>query len=79
VGVNPNTKTADFAVGPSISFRALMISALAHWGHENRLSDGFTNGENLGATFTGTVPTDTHWTTAFALGFSVRVPALIGR
>ena len=79
IGVNPNTKTADFAVGPSLSWRALMISAFAHFGHEARLTQGFSKNENLGPTFTGTLPTDTHWVTSFALGFSVRVPALIGR
>jgi len=79
IGVNPNTKTADFAMGPSISWRALMVSLFAHLGHETRLSQGFSNGESLGASFTGTVPTDQHWTTSLALGFSVRVPALTGR
>lgn len=79
VGVNPNTKTADFAVGPSLAWRAFMLSAFAHWGQETRLSQGFVNGQSLGTTFTGTVPTAPHWVTAFAIGISVRVPSLTGR
>jgi hypothetical protein len=80
VGVNPNTVTADFATGPSISWRAAMVSLLAHWGHETRLTQGFTDNESLGASFSGsTVPTESHWTTSIALGISVRVPALTGR
>jgi hypothetical protein len=79
VGVNPNTVSADFATGPSISWRGLMISALCHFGHETVLTQGFASGQHLGAAFTETVPTRTRWTTAFALGLSVRVPALTGR
>jgi hypothetical protein len=79
LGVNPNTKTADFAVGPSLSWRAFMVSAFVHAGHETELTQGFTNHESLGAAFTGSLPTDTHWKAAFAIAFSVRVPALTGR
>jgi len=79
IGVNPNTKTADFALGPSIAWRAFMRSAFAHFGHEVKLTQGFTKNESLGATFSGSVPTDTKWTTAFAIAVSVRVPPLTGR
>lgn len=78
-GVNLNTVTADFATGLSFSWRALMVSALCHFGHETRLTGGFTPGEHLGATFTGTLPTENRWTESFALGVSVRVPSLTGR
>jgi hypothetical protein len=79
VGVNPNTVSADFATGPSLSWRALMVSALAHFGHDTRLTQGLTVGESLGASFNGSLPTQTHWTTSFAVGLSVRIPALTGR
>ena len=79
VGINPNTVSADFAVGPSFSWRALMVSALAHFGHEVSLAQGLTVGQSLGATFNGTLPTKTRWTTSFAIGLSVRVPSLVGR
>ncbi|MGC1648138.1 MAG: hypothetical protein WA741_20140 [Candidatus Sulfotelmatobacter sp.] len=79
VGINPNTVTADFATGLSISWRALMVSGLAHFGHDVSLTQGLTVGESLGAGFNGSVPTQTHWTTSFAIGLSVRVPSLVGR
>ena len=79
VGINPNTVTADFATGLSYSWRALMVSALAHFGHDTRLAQGLTVGESLGASFNGSLPTQTHWTTSFAVGLSVRVPSLTGR
>lgn len=78
-GVNPNTASADFAAGLSMSWRALMVSALCHFGHDVRLTQGLQNGQSLGASFSGTLPTQNYWTTAFALGVSVRVPALTGR
>jgi hypothetical protein len=79
VGVNPNTVSADFATGLSMSWRALMVSALCHFGHDVRLTQGLQNGQSLGVSFSGTLPTQTYWTAAFALGVSVRVPALTGR
>jgi hypothetical protein len=79
VGINPNTVTADFATGLSLSWRALMVSALCHFGHDVRLTQGLTVGESLGAGFNGSIPTQTYWTESFALGLSIRVPSLTGR
>jgi hypothetical protein len=79
VGINPNTVSADFGTGLSISYRALMLSALCHWGHDVRLTQGLKLNESLGAGFSGTLPTQTYWTPSFAFGVSVRVPALTGR
>jgi hypothetical protein len=79
VGINPNTVTADFATGLSLSWRALMVSGLCHFGHDVRLTQGLFVGESLGAGFNGSVPTETRWTTNFALGLSIRVPSLVGR
>jgi hypothetical protein len=79
VGINPNTVSADFATGPSLSWRALMVSFLCHFGHDTKLTQGFVVGQNLGPTFSGMLPTKTYWTEAFAIGISVRVPALTGR
>jgi hypothetical protein len=79
VGINPNTVSADFATGPSLSWRALMVSALCHFGHDTKLTQGFFVGQNLGSTFSGSLPTTTYWTEAFAIGISVRIPALTGR
>ena len=79
IGINPNTVSADFATGLSFSWRALMVSGLCHFGHDTKLDQGFTVGESLGPSFSGTVPTKTYWTESFAIGISVRVPALTGR
>jgi len=79
VGINPNTVSADFATGVTYAYRALMVSALCHFGHEVRLTQGLTVGESLGATFNGSIPTKTFWTESFAIGVSVRIPSLVGR
>jgi len=79
IGINPNTVSADFATGLSLSWRAMMVSALAHFGHDTQLTQGLTVGQSLGASFNGNLPTQTHWTTSFAIGLSVRIPALTGR
>jgi hypothetical protein len=79
VGINPNTVTADFATGLSLSWRALMVSGLCHFGHDVRLTQGLTVGESFGASFNGSIPTQTYWTESFALGLSIRVPSLTGR
>ncbi len=79
VGINPNTVSADFATGVSYAYRALMLSALCHFGHEVRLTQGLTVGESLGPTFNGSIPTKTFWTESFAIGVSIRIPSLIGR
>ena len=43
------------------------------------LTQGLHVGESLGAGFNGSLPTHTYWTTAFAVGLSVRIPSLTGR
>jgi hypothetical protein len=78
-GINPNTVSADFASGPSISWRGLMFSALWHYGHDVRLTQGLYKGESLGASFTGTATTENYWKNSFAIGVAVRVPSLSGR
>lgn len=79
VGINPNTVSADFASGLSVSWRSLMFSPLWHYGHDIRLTQGFYVGESLGAGFKGNLPTQTYWKSSFALGVSIRVPSLTGR
>lgn len=79
VGVNPNTTTADFGAGLSVSWRLLMLSPVAHFAHDVRLTDGFTNGESLGSSFSGSIQTQQFWTTSFGFGIGVRVPPITGR
>lgn len=79
IGINPNTTVAEYATGFSYSYRALMFSALCHFGHGVHLTQGFTTSTDLGSSFSGTIPTKSYWTEAFAFGISVRVPSLTGR
>jgi hypothetical protein len=78
VGINPNTVSADFAAGMSLSWRSLMVSPLWHYGHDTRLV-GFTVGESLGAAFKSTLPTQSFWTSAFGIGIGIRIPPITGR
>ncbi|MGO8756518.1 MAG: hypothetical protein ACLQG3_00185 [Terracidiphilus sp.] len=79
VGVNPNTTTADFGAGISVAWRSLVLSPVAHFAHDVRLTGGFTDNEQLGTTFTGTLPTQQFWTTSFGIGIGIRVPLISGR
>lgn len=78
-GINPNTVTTDFGTGLSFSYRSLVISNLAHFGHDVRLAQGLTTGESLGAGFNGSIPTHTYWAVSYGFGLSIRIPALTGR
>ena len=78
IGINPNTVSADFAAGLSLSWRTLMFSPLWHYGHDTRLN-GFTVGEKLGAGFKSTLPTQTFWTSSFGIGIGIRIPPIAGR
>lgn len=79
IGINPNTVSADFAAGLSLSWRTLLFSALWHYGHGTRLTQGFYVNESLGPNFKSTLPTQNYWTNNFAIGISIRVPPLTGR
>lgn len=85
VGLNPNNTTAEFAFGPSISWRAIMISALYHLGHDVQLTQGEYLGEvwcnQTAKTCSPTPPnptTDKVWTGAFAIGIGIRIPTTFG-
>jgi hypothetical protein len=88
VALNPYNTTTEFAAGPSISYRSIMISALFHFGHDQRLTQGEYVGEvwcNQSATSTNkcspsppTPTTEKYWTGAFALGIGIRIPTLFG-
>jgi hypothetical protein len=82
VGTNPNTVTSDFATGPSWSYRGLMLSGFWHIGHDVRLipNSGVKVGDSLGASFSGTLPTQNYWRfDAVGIGISVQTAALTGR
>ncbi len=60
IGVNPNTVSADFAVGPSLSWRGLMVSGLWHYGHHVRLTQRFKIGDTLPSSNSGEPPIGFH-------------------
>jgi hypothetical protein len=73
-GINPNNTMAEFGTGLSYAWRAFMVSTLCHFGHDTRPTPvSLTSGS------TSALPTTWHWTEAFAIGISVRVPSLTGR
>jgi hypothetical protein len=78
-GINPNTSTTDFGAGLSVSWRTLMLSVIAHFAHDTELTQGFTVNQDLGSGFGASLPTRAFWTTAIAVGISVRIPSLTGR
>jgi hypothetical protein len=88
VGFNAYNTTAEYVVGPSFSWRSIMLSALLHGGHESHLTQGEFVGQIWcnSSTASGTVPlcsgappspsTAYHWAPAFAIGLSVRIPSM---
>ena len=84
-GLNPYNTTAEFVAGPSLSWRSLMFSALFHYGHDVRLTQGESVGEvwcnQTAKTCSPSPPspsTEKYWTPAFAFGIGIRVPTLFG-
>ncbi len=90
VGFNAYNTTAEYVVGPSISWRSVMLSALLHVGHDSHLTQGEYTGQiwcNTSAASasiplcTGTPPSPStayHWVPAFAVGVSIRIPSVFG-
>jgi len=92
LGLNPYHTTTDYAVGPSVSWRLVMLSGLFHWGHDSRLTQGYyanqticTNGkpsQTIPACGSSPPPitTETYIGHAFALGIALRiVPTFAGK
>jgi hypothetical protein len=90
VAFNGYNTTAEYAIGPTLSWRMIMLSPLVHIGHDVHL----TQGETLGTVWcnssavpgtptacVGTPPppsTKTYWRGAFALGIGIRIPTSFG-
>jgi len=90
ISLNPYNTTAEFGLGPSISWRSIMFSGLLHVGHDVRLTQGEFVGEiwcNQPAA-NGSIPKcsgsppipspEKYWKAGFAFGISVRVPTVFG-
>jgi hypothetical protein len=72
MGVNPNSGSADFAAGFSVSYGALVISPLAHFGRDSRLTNGLEIGASLGSS-PPTLPVERFWTVKFAVAVTARI------
>jgi hypothetical protein len=73
IGINPNSGSADFATGPTFSYRGLMISPVLHYVRDLRLTNGLYSGLELGSA-PPPLGTERHWVGKFALAVSYRVP-----
>ncbi len=72
IGVNPYSKSADFALGPSIAFRGLMLSPMLHWTQDQTLTGGLTPGQELGPA-PPDLSTQRHWVRKLAIGVTYRI------
>ncbi len=80
IGYNTSQESADYLAGFSLSWRGLAISPLCDFGHGARLGNSLQANDQLSTTYTAsTVPTVNYWVPAFAVGISIRIPAITGR
>ena len=73
VGYNSATSNVEFGVGPSFSWKTILISGLLDIGRDKKLAGGFTVGESLGTTSVTPLTSDV-WRIKPAVGISVRIP-----
>ncbi|MGO8718682.1 MAG: hypothetical protein ACLQMO_05625 [Acidobacteriaceae bacterium] len=73
-GYNPTTSSVEFGVGPSFSWRSIMISGLADIDRDTQLAGGFTVGEALPISNPPKPLTTTGWFVKPAIALSVRIP-----
>lgn len=74
VGYNPTTSNVEFGVGPSFSWRTIVLSGLLDIGRDTKLAGGFTVGESLGTSSSAKPLTSTVWSKKPGVGISVRIP-----
>jgi hypothetical protein len=73
-GYNPTSSSVEFGVGPSFSWRAVQISALADIGRDTQLAGGFFVNEPLPVSNPPKPLTVTVWSVKPAFALSVRIP-----
>ena len=75
IGINPNSKSADFGYGASIGYRGVYLSALNHKSREVTLSGGVKPGQTVDSSVTKPA-TELVWQSRFRLGIALtlRVP-----
>ena len=73
VGANLSSKTADFAIGPSLQFGSVLITPALHYGRQTALTNGVQIGQQLGSS-PPTLPTNNFWKPAFGLSIGYVIP-----
>lgn len=73
LGLNVATKSADFALGPSLQWGSIVFSALLHYGRQTELTSGVHVGDHLG-TSPPAVPIVNAYKPAFGIGVTYRLP-----
>ena len=74
VGYNSTSSAVEFGVGPSFSWKSMLINGLADFGRDTELGGGFQVGQSLGTSGSTKPLTSTVWKVKPAVGFSVRIP-----
>ncbi len=74
VGYNPATSAVNLAVGPSFSWRSVVVSGLAAIGSDTHLAGGFKVGQQLGLADAATPLTANRWGVKPGIALSVRLP-----
>jgi hypothetical protein len=75
VALNLTSKTADFAVGPSLQLFGVLITPSLVWGRQTVLADGITQGyAGFGSNPPTSLPTLTAWKRAFGIGLTYTLP-----
>jgi hypothetical protein len=73
LGLNPVTKSADFAVGPSLQWSSVIFGTVLHYGRQTELTSGVHVGDQLG-TSPPSLPTDNAYKPAFGISITYRLP-----
>jgi hypothetical protein len=74
VGYNPVTSAVEFGLGPSFSWRSIVIGINADIGRDTELAGGFKVGQELPVNNPPKPLTNTVWTVKPAASLSVRIP-----
>jgi hypothetical protein len=74
VGYNPATSSVEFGVGPSFSWRSMVLSGFVDIGRDTQLAGGFTVGQSLPAVNPPKPLTATMWSVKPAFVLSIRIP-----
>lgn len=73
IGANLSSKTTDFAGGPSLQYRSILITPSFHYGRQAQLTNGVHLGDRLG-TSPPALPVQNQWRPAGGLAISYVLP-----